>query len=478
MKNSDIKTSRVFEIFEEICKIPHGSRNMKEISGFCVEFAKANDLRYIKDEALNVIIYKDGTGELKNAKPVILQGHIDMVCQKADGSDIDFEKDAITTYIDGDYIKAKDTTLGADNGIAVAMIMAILEDDALVHPPIEAVFTTDEEIGMIGAGKLDMSLLKSDRMINLDAENDEELTVSCAGGCDVKFMAPFKREKKTGTKAIIKISNLKGGHSGVEIDKGRVNANILMSRILSNIALNTDFNIISLDGGTKGNVITTSSTAQILVNDYDKFYDLTDKYIKIVTEEISDREDCVITIEKGESGSFEVLCVDDTKKIVHILLATPNGVVEMSKTIDGLVETSLNLGIVETKQDEIVFLYTLRSNKASSLEFLKDKLLSISKYLNIKYEASGQYSPWEYKEESELRERYLGVCDKIPGKDVRIVAVHAGLECAVFSAKIKNLDCIAIGPSMSGVHTVEEKLCISSTKKMYEILCRLLAELK
>ncbi len=478
MKSLDIKSSRVFEIFNEICKIPHGSTNMKQISDFCVKFAKDNDLKYVQDKALNVIIYKDGTGELKNAKPVILQGHIDMVCQKTDESNIDFEKDAITTYIDGDYIKAKGTTLGADNGIAVAMIMAILEDKDLTHPPIEAVFTTDEEIGMIGAGKLDMSLLKSDRMINLDAENDEELIVSCAGGCDVKFTTSFKREAKTGVRAIIKIKNLKGGHSGIEIDKQRVNANILMGRILSKIALDTEFKIISLDGGTKGNVITSSSTAQILVEDYDRFYDLADKYIKTVSKEISDREDSIITIEKGEMGSFEVLNAGDTKKAVYVLLTTPNGVVEMSSTIDGLVETSLNLGIVKTNENEISFLYALRSNKKTALEFLKDKLLSIAAFLNIKYEASGQYDPWEYKDNSELAKRYMEICSQMPDKKVKIVAVHAGLECAVFSAKIKNLDCIAIGPNMSGVHSVEEKLSISSTKMMYEILCKMLSGLK
>lgn len=479
MGRLNMEPARVFEIFEKICKIPRGSENMKKISDFCVSFAKENNLKYVQDEALNVVIYKEGTSYLKDAAPIILQGHIDMVCQKKEDCKIDFEKDGIVPYVDGDYIKAEGTTLGADNGIAVAMIMSVLESKNLVHPPIEAVFTTDEEIGMIGANKLDMSILESKRMINLDAEDDDELTVSCAGGCDVLLSVPFLKKEKTGVKVLVKIRNLLGGHSGVEIDKGRVNANILMGRILNHILMNVKFNIISVNGGDKVNAIPVSSTAELLVEDYDAFSRCMENYIEILKDELLGRESQAdISFEKVNEGSFKALEEDTTEKVIYMLLTMPNGIVDMSKHIEGLVETSLNLGILETKENEIMMRYALRSNKKSALDALKEKLLLCAKFLNIKYETNGEYSPWEYKENSKLRELYIETYKEFKDEALKVSAIHAGLECAVFSARIPDLDCIAIGPTMSGVHTIDEKLSISSTKTIFEILCRFLEKCK
>lgn len=471
MNKSDI----VFDIFNKLCKIPHGSGDMQRISNFCVDFAKEYNLDYIQDDALNVVIFKAGTGSLKDAEPIILQGHIDMVCQAAEDMDFDFSKDEIKTYIEGDLVKAEGTTLGADNGIAVAMIMAILQSDDIEHPPIEAVFTTDEEIGMIGAGKLDMSVLKAKRMINLDAEDDDELTVSCAGGCDVKLTLPLNRVSKRGDKVKLTIKNLQGGHSGIEIDNGRVNANILMGRLLNYGICNNNFNLLSIDGGTKGNAIPKSSVAELLVDNYDAFALVMNGYIKTIKNELSDREgNMEIHIEKAEEGCFDVIDDETTSKFIHILLTCPNGIVDMSKMIENLVETSLNLGILKTNDENAIFQFALRSNKLSALNFLKERLESYSRYLNLEYSTFGEYNPWEYKEDSILREQYIETYKKMTENELKVVAIHAGLECAVFSAKIPELDCIAIGPTMRGVHTIEEELSISSTEKIFAILCEIL----
>ena len=471
-KLSGIEPKEVFEYFEKICSIPHGSGNMERISKFCLDFAEENGLKAIRDDGKNVIIYKDGTEGYEDAEPIILQGHIDMVCQKTPGSMIDFEKDGIEAFEEEGFLRARGTTLGADNGIAVAMIMAILARRDLSHPPIEAVLTTDEEIGMLGASALDETVLKGTRMINLDAEEEEYVTVSCAGGSDFKIFLPFQREKVTGTRMEIELEGLLGGHSGVEIDKGRVNANILMGRMLRYLHNNTDLDIISVNGGDKMNAIPRYSSGEVIVRDAEKAEELLRSYFKIIKEEIQSREPgCELKVTRCEKGEFHSLCKDAANKLVYMLLTTPDGILEMSRDIDGLVETSLNLGVLETGEDKIFMQYALRSNKASALDFLEDKLSVFAEYNGCNAEISGRYQPWEYKEASALRDLYIETYQKKYGKAPHISAIHAGLECAVFSDKIKNLDCIAIGPDMMGVHTTEEKLSISSVKSVYDCLC-------
>ena len=477
-KLSNIEPQKVFRYFEEISKIPRGSGNMEAISEYCVDFAKKHNLKYIKDDANNVVIFKNASKGYENSKPVILQGHMDMVCQKTDEYEINFEKDGIDIFVDGDFIKAKGTTLGADNGIAMAMMLSILEDESSEHPPLEAVFTTDEEVGMVGASALDVSILKGRRMINLDSEEERALTVSCAGGSDVKITIPFTKAIKKGTKITIKLKGLQGGHSGVEIDKGRINANILMGRVLNHLNKIFSFNIIAINGGTKRNAIPFECEVQLLVEDVDGFEKELIKYFSIVKEEISDAEpNCALGFSNDGQGEFEVLekCVTD--KIIYMLVITPNGIERMSKAIEGLVETSLNLGVLETLKNEILMQYALRSNKKSALDFLEKKMQTFAQFNNCKVEISGRYEPWEYREKSGLREVYVQAYEEKLGKKPDIEAIHAGLECAVFSASIENLDCIAIGPDMFDVHTAEESLSISSTKKIFEVLCQTLKKL-
>ncbi len=474
-KLSAIEPQRVFHYFEEICSIPRGSGNMGKIADYCVEFAKNHGLRYERDEVNNVIIYKDGT---KSGEPVILQGHIDMVCQKTPESTINFDTDGLDIYVDGDYITANGTTLGADNGIAVAMIFAILESDNFIHPPIEAVLTTDEEIGMIGAGKLDCTKLSAKRMINIDSEDSKLLTVSCAGGSDCKILMPVKRMKACGKKVIITLKGLKGGHSGVEIDKGRVNANILSGRILNYARKLRDFEIISINGGDKGNAITPICNIELVVDETEEFVAKIEDYFAVVKKEISEREeDVAISVRVGEEGNFDAIDKESKEKLIYMLLTAPNGVVEMSAEIKNLVETSLNLGVLRTEEERIILHFALRSNKQTAMEFLEERLTSLASYNNCNIEVFGHYPPWEYKENSSLQELYIKTYEEHFSEKPDVIAIHAGLECGVFASKIDDFDCISIGPDMYDIHTVNEKLSVSSAKSFFELLVDILSKM-
>lgn len=479
MDFKDLKHTRIFEIFEEICSIPHGSGNCKLMTEYCTEFAEKLGLRYYSDNAGNVVIYKDGSKDLENAEPVILQGHIDMVCQKTSESNINFDTDGLKVLRENDYIFAEGTTLGGDNGIAVAMILTLLESDEYKHPPIEAVFTTDEEIGMIGAGILDMSVLTAKQMINLDAEEDDSVIVSCAGGSDVNIELPLNFSNKAGTKLIVKIKGLKGGHSGVEINSFRVNSNIIAGRILNSIPKNIDFDIISINGGNKGNAITNYTVIELCSNNpLDLKESIYDTYKVIFNEIKSNEPDFKVEVDLlNEDDKYAVISNENKSDIIFALGTMPNGVTEMSAEIPGLVETSLNLGILETKDNHIRLLTALRSNKQSALFALANKIELFFSKTNSTLEVSGFYPPWEFKSGSRLQNVYVEAYKKINGKAPKVEAIHAGLECAVFASRIKEIDCIAIGPNLTDVHTVNEKLSISSTIKLFDVLIEVLKSL-
>ncbi len=474
-----LKPERVFKYFEEISQIPHGSENMGPIADYCEAFANKHNLRVIKDDVNNVIIFKDATKGYKNAEPVILQGHLDMVCQKDEDTDIDFLNDGLKLYTDGDFVKAKGTTLGADNSIAVAMILAILESDDIPHPPIEAVFTIDEEIGMVGALALDMSLLKGKRMINLDAEEDDTLTVSCAGGSDFRMIVPITRKAVRGTEVIVSLKGLKGGHSGVEIDKNRVNADILAGRFLNHMKSVCDFEIISVDGGDKGNAIPNNCTIKLCSDTPYDFMVLAESYMDTIQSEIYDREpdfSYVITIR--DKSEYKVIDSQTKDKLIFTLLCVPDGIAQMSAEIKGLVESSSNLGILKTENDKIILHFTLRSNKKSALQFLEDRMKAFSSCIPCETECSGHYPPWEFKENSLLQKLFKECYKEQYGSEPKVEAIHAGLECGVFSSGIEGLDCIAMGPQLFDVHTVKERLSISSLENTYKLLIEILKRLK
>lgn len=479
INNYNFKNKRVFEIFEEISSIPHGSGNMTAISNFVIDFAKKNGLKFVTDEAENVIVYKSATLGYENAEPVILQGHLDMVCQKTAESSFDFENDGLELFTDGDFIKAKDTTLGADNGIAAAMILAVLECNDLSHPAIEAVFTTDEEIGMIGASKLDVKNLKALRMINLDSEEDDVVTVSCAGGSDFKAVLPVNCVEKSGTEVTVTLKGLLGGHSGVEIDKGRINANRLAGRLLCLLSDKPDFEIVSINGGDKANAIPNLCEIKFCCENAENFKNICEEYLKEIKTEITARESGFEpTVKIGNFGEYKVY--DSTLKndIIYVLTASPNGILQMSAEIENLVETSLNLGILKAEQDRIIIHYALRSNKSSALKFLSKKMELFFSKVNCKTESFGYYPPWEYRENSAIRDIYVKAYKEKFGVSPKIEAIHAGLECSVFSSSIENLDCIAVGPTLYDVHTVNEKMSITSAENIYSLLLKVLENCK
>ena len=471
--------TRILEIFNDLSAVPRGSGNMEQISEYCVDFAKKHSLKYVKDELKNVIIYKEGTKGYENSDPVILQGHLDMVCQKTEDCEKDFLKDGIDVYFDGDVLCAKGTTLGADNGIAVAMIMSILESNDIPHPPIEAVFTTDEEIGMYGALALDGSLFKAKKMINLDGEEQDTVIVSCAGGTDIKATVKVTRETKKGTLVAVALKGLKGGHSGVEINSGRINSNILAGRFLNYMRDVADFDIISVNGGDKSNAIPNSTEIKLCVYNKEDFVLKANECLDVIKNEMSDREpDFSPVVTMGEEKEYKVFSKELKEKIIYVVSSAFNGVMTFSVNIDGLVETSLNFGIFKTEEESLTILFSLRSSKETAMEALKRKLTTFLSLVTDDIESSGYYPPWEYKQDSSLRELYKKTYKDSFGEEPKVEAIHAGLECGVFSSKIKGLDCISIGPDMWEVHTVNERLSVSSAIRTFNLLCELLEHCK
>ena len=473
----DLKPQSVFRYFEEISNIPRGSGNRDGICRYCVETAEKLGLRYATDDAKNVVIYKPASCGYESSAPVILQGHTDMVCQKEEGLDFDFEKGGIPLTTDGEWVTAKGTTLGADNGIAMAMIFAVLEDNTLSHPPIEALFTADEEIGLLGATALSGALFSGKRLINLDSEEEEMITVSCAGGCDVSLTLPVQLTEEKGRAVALSIRGLQGGHSGVEIDKGRVNASVLLGRILNHIQ--TPFSLVSVNGGSKGNAIPCAADATLLTSSPDALCREAEAYFKVVRDELSDREpDITLSCTVSEEAATTAFDRITTQKAIFLLTCAPNGILEMSKSIENLVETSLNLGIVATEGETLRMLFALRSNKQSALDALEEKVLCFGKSVGCNTASAGHYPPWEYREDSPLRQQTVAIMTALNGRPPQVVAIHAGLECGVLASKIEGLDCISIGPDLQDVHTVNERLSVASTERTYHLLTELLKACK
>lgn len=478
MHLKELEPKAVFGYFEELTKIPRGSGNMDRISQYCVDFAEKNGLFVLRDETNNVVIKKPASKGYEEKEAIILQGHLDMVCQKDAGVEIDFLKDGVSAFVDGDFIRAKGTTLGADNGIAVAMILAILADNTLMHPPIEAVFTTDEEIGMVGAGGLDFGMISGRRMINLDSEDPSVVTVSCAGGSDFKAEVPIVREKKEKAGLEIFVGGLLGGHSGVEIDKGRVNASILMGRVLQHLKNTVSFEMISINGGDKGNAIPKEASAQIAVDDAELAKEVLFEYENVLRAEFLKREpNFFMEIKPLAKKKHDVITAPETELILSMLLCVPNGVLSMSAEIENLVETSLNLGVLQTEEDKIVLLLALRSNKESALLALNEKLSAYFRVFPCTVKKGGFYPPWEYKKDSKLRILYQEKFKEKFGVTPEAFAIHAGLECGIFASKIEGFDCISVGPDMKDIHTTNERLSISSSQALFELILEILKSL-
>ncbi|SFE21951.1 dipeptidase D [Peptostreptococcaceae bacterium pGA-8] len=473
----------VLGFFEEICGIPHGSHDTKKISDFLKKFAEDRNLECYQDELNNIIIIKEATTGYENSDPIILQGHMDMVCEKTPESTIDFKTDGLKLLIDGDWLTADGTTLGGDDGVAVAMCLAVLDSEELSHPRVEVILTVDEEVGLLGAEGIDVSMLKGKKFINIDSEEEGIFTTSCAGGVTTINTIPVTLEKAQGVVVSIKVDGLQGGHSGIEIDKERGNGNILMGRVLRELKKNAPFRIAELSGGTKDNAICKLTEAKIVIDKENvvKAAEVAAEMTEIYANEyrVTDPDVKVTCSVETEAGELEAADAVGTGKMITYLINTPNGIYHMSKDIDGLVETSLNLGALSFTDGVMKAMYAVRSSVGSRRDMLCGKLESLAEVLGGTTEYAGAYPGWEYKADSPLRDTCIAVFERMYGKAPRVEAIHAGLECGLFAGKIgKELDCVSIGPDMEWVHTPDERLSLSSTKRVWEFLVEVLKESK
>ena len=475
----NLEPKSVFRYFEDICNIPHGSGNMEKISDFCINFAKEHGLDCFQDDMKNVIIIKEATPGYEEEEPIILQGHLDMVCERRPDKEKDFLTEGLDLCTDGKLIWADGTTLGGDDGIAVAFCLAILADKDLIHPRLEVVLTVDEETGLYGAEAIDLSMLKGKKLINIDSEEEGILLTSCAGGLTLNIEIPVERVEAQGMIFELRVTGLLGGHSGVEIDKGRANSNVVLGRVLRALEKEISVDIISMEGGAKDNAIPRLSTANILVN---KEQEETLQRIVKTQEEILRRElhasdpEVTLVLKPLEDAMMEVL--DDTSraKVIHTLNNIPNGILSYSMDVEGLVETSLNMGIMNLEEQKLKMSFAVRSSMESAKYYLTDKVRMFTEMLGGTIEIKGDYPGWEYRPDSPLRDTFVSVYERIYGKRPKIQAIHAGLECGMFTGKIKDLDCISFGPNMKNVHTFEETLEVESVRRTWEYLCQILAE--
>lgn len=476
---SELAPQEVFYYFEEISKIPRGSYHTKEISDYCVAFAKKHGLFVQQDEWNNVIIKKNGTKGFEDSEPVIIQGHLDMVCEKCPDSTHDFLTDPLSLYVEDGFVRAKDTTLGADDGIAVAYALALLESDTIEHPPLEVVFTTDEEVGMLGADKMDLSPLSGRMLINLDSDEEGVLLAGCAGGFDFTMDLPLTWERDSGIGMRLTIGGLLGGHSGAQIHQQLGNANKLAGRLLSRMENHFDFRLCRVAGGTKDNVIPSQCEMEVVVQDADKARALCEEMLSTWKAEFgSDEPGLFLQVRETESTTHTVMDATSREKVIFFLLNCPDGVHEYNRHLKGLVETSDNLGVVATDEQGLHCKVLTRSGTYSKLEEFKDRLASFAKLLGASFHIEGEYPAWSYKESSRLRPIVESAYEKITGKKPVVTTIHAGLECGLFCGKKPELDCVSFGPQMFDIHSVNERLNISSTLLTWEILKEILWQCK
>lgn len=464
----NLEPKKVFGYFEDLCAIPHGSGNTKEISDYCVSFAKSHGLSYTQDEYNNVIIRKKASKGYENSPTVILQGHLDMVCEKDSDCDINFLRDGLSLKVNGNFVSADGTTLGGDDGIAVAMALSVLDDDTLLHPPLEVLFTTDEETGMYGAAGLDASLLNGRILMNIDSEDEGILTAGCAGGAraEIKKAFPCVERKKTQK---ITVSGLIGGHSGVEINKNRHNANKLFAEFLMRIPL---FCLAEISGGAKDNVIPNRCVGSVFTE-----YDLTEIKEKFIKDKRNDADpNLEITVEDGEE--LPVMSEADSKMAAELICAFPNGVQKMSVQIPELVQTSLNLGVIGLKNGNLKCTFSVRSSVNSEKDELLKKLETTAKDFGAEFSDHGHYPAWEYREKSVLRDTMVKTFEGLYGRKPQVDVIHAGLECGLFCDKIPDLDAVSFGPDLFDIHTSRERLSVLSAKRTYEFLCKTLENLR
>lgn len=473
----NIEPKNVFNWFYEINQIPRCSGDEGKVSDFLVDFAKKRNLEVHQDEIFNVIIKKDGTAGYENSKTVIIQGHMDMVCVKTKKSNHNFDTDPIEMYIENGFVKAKETTLGADDGIAVAMALAILDSDDIPHPPLEVLITTNEETNMGGAAEVKEGILKGDILLNIDSEEEGDFLVSCSGGASVETLFNLETQPAKEKGLEIVIDGLYGGHSGSEIDKQRANAIILMGRVLNEISKKENLVLADINGGIKHNAIASHSEAKIVAKNLD--------IVKEIVSEMNDKlkneyrvEEPNLNISTKEIEVNEVFTKELSKNLIDYIMMCPNGVISMSKDIEGLVETSLNNAVLEIKDGKISYTTSVRSSSTSELSYVIDKLFIIASRVGATVSIPNQYPAWQYEENSKVRDLSLSIYEKMFNKKGRTTAIHAGLECGLLKGILPNCDMISYGPDIFDAHTPEERMDIESTKRIWEFTKELLKNLK
>ena len=465
----------VFRYFEEISAIPRGSANEKGIADYLCAFAEAKGLRYVRDAIHNVAIFKAASEGRENEPAVMLQGHTDMVCEKNGDTVHDFEKDGIKLILGQDgWLRADGTTLGGDDGFAVATMLAILSDDSLSHPALECLFTVQEETGLGGASEFDYSVLSARKIINLDTEDEGTAVASCAGSMNLTFTLEGEQVAFAGSVVKLSLIGLAGGHSGTDIDKGRANSIMLMGRILNMLYREQPFNLISLSGGNKRNAIPRECEAVIAVLDADKVIDRARELVGQIRAEMS-ASDAGLRLKTGKAPKPEtVLSYKDTSKVLSLLALIPNGVIAMSNSKEGLVETSSNLGVVRTEGGKIEFSVYARSSVEPSMDYVLCRMERVEKVTGLAMTFEDRAPGWAFNPNSELQKQFVDCYKRLYGKEGKVEAIHAGLECGIILEKMGGGDAIAIGPDMRDIHTPDERLNLDSVRRLYRLVVEML----
>ena len=474
----NIEPKRVFYYFEEISKIPRPSYHEKAISDYLVAFAKEHNLEYIQDELFNVIIIKPATLGYEDKPAIVIQGHMDMVCEKTSDCTKDMEKEGLDLVLEGDTLSARGTTLGGDDGIAVAYALALLEDDSLRHPRLEVVITVSEEVGMDGARGIDVSPLQGRIFLNIDSELEGQCLASCAGGGTAKITLPINRAAVSDGKYFrVSVLGGRGGHSGDEINKGRGNATVLLGRVLRAVDAVCDWRLVTIAGGGKDNAIPREASAIIFTSDWEKLSDVIGQQDAAVKTEFS-KTDAGLYVEFEETKGIEdPMTKGSTGQALLLISSLPNGIRRMSRDIDGLVETSLNMGITKTSGDRLILGFSIRSSVSTAYEALRERVRFISEGLGAAVEMSGEYPAWEYVAESPLREKMISIYKDMTGNELKVKAIHAGLECGLFAGKMPGLDAVSFGPDIFDIHTPDEHLSVSSVARVYDFIRKIIEEL-
>lgn len=477
-KLAGLEPASVFGYFEKLCSIPHGSGNTKTISDYLVSFAREHNLRYEQDELNNVLLFAEASPGYENHEPVILQGHMDMVCEKDADCPIDFAVDGLDVTHDGQWVYARGTTLGGDDGIAVAYALALLADKSIAHPPLEVIITVDEETGMYGAVGVDLSSLKGRRLVNLDSEEEGIFTVSCAGGARANVSMAAQRHPVYGPCIRLTVDGLAGGHSGVEIHKNRANANKVMGEFLSLIRQKMPLCLTALTGGSKDNAIPRSCSASLVAMgmDLEPINEIAEQLQQRIRAEYEE-PDAVICADNLEALGGNALSTADTDRVIGLLCGAPNGVQAMCADMPELVQTSLNLGIVKLETDALRMAFSVRSSVEGEKRELLDRLAQLAQLYDCRITEAGHYPAWEYRADSPLRETMVQTYREMFGAEPVVVSIHAGLECGLLGQKLPGLDCVSIGPDMRDIHTSREKLSIASVGRVWDYLLRLLEKM-